>query len=839
MNQGIPQCQNLQEQVESLLGLLHSEPTLRQQDVSGVRAALDKVISPTFEIVFAGAFSAGKSMLINALLGRKLLYSAQGHATGTECYIRYAEQDQERVVLTFLSEVEIREQVKTLCKLLDLPLVGNINQPETVKHLQQQAKAILELEGGEARSERAKQAKAVELLLQGFEANRDRIQTLNNATYSMEHFNATNIEEAAQYARRGNNSAVLKRIEYYCYHSLLKDGNVIIDTPGIDAPVQKDAQIAYDKIENPETSAVVFVLRTASTGELATEETELLEKMQGSSGIRDRVFYVFNYIDATWFDDQLKSRLDYHLRTQFRETTRVYKTSGLLGFYSNLVQQQTYQSDRWGLDSIFGETVHSENGVENTPQFVNEFNRYCLVSGRLPSSKFPIPTQVLVADRPNEKYTAILNSLGNSVLEHLIKDSGVEEFRDAMTRYLMDEKRPQLFEVLANDLQPVCISLRESYLKAWRELESQPHEVDALKAQKLKQLNTELKQIGDDFCQHIEKELNIVVASDENLAFEEDFKKLQRRMISRLDVLIRTFSVGETHKRAQASHKRNAVVPIMGILAEAFYYLANELEVVLEDASKELIDNFFYQLYERVRKADYYSKLYRLLGNDNGVEQNLKHWCEQAKAALVNESKTECDRYIRERPEFYSEGTVSVFQLRQVLQEACQGYDYESIVKAEPAIRQLLKIDFDPKIGGTILRTYRPTVNKTLIHYLLEPSHQLATHILQQHDKACEHLAKTLDKEASEQLMVNEKQKVALKEKIEAYNKSVKGINQCLEMMRLDRKTLPEISDMDLLTLPVVVEVISTDSLQEKLAEISESENGSVSPKNGLVLSDI
>jgi predicted amidophosphoribosyltransferase len=299
-------------------------------------------------------------------------------------------------------------------------------------------------------------------------------------------------------------------------------------------------------------------------------------------------------------------------------------------------------------------------------------------------------------------------------------------------------------------------------------------------------------------------------------------------MISCLDVLITNFSVGETHKRAQASHKRNAVVPMMGILAEAFYYLANELEVVLEDASKELMDNFFYQLLERVRQADYYSKLYRLLGNDNGVEHNLEGWRERAKEALVNEAKTECDRYIRERPEFYSEGTVSVFQLRQVLQEACRGYDYESMVQAEPAIRQLLKIDFEPKLKDTILRTFRPTVNKTLIHHLLEPSRKLANHILQQHDKACEHLAKTLDKEASEQLMINEKQKVELKQKIGAYNQSVQGVNQCLETMRLDRKTLPEISEMDLLVLPVF-EVSSTESLQEKFAEIYQSENGLVS----------
>jgi GTP-binding protein EngB required for normal cell division len=108
----LPQCQNLQEQVERLLDLLHQEPSLRAlpDDVTAVQASLRKAIAPTFEIVFAGAFSAGKSMLINALLERELLYSAEGHATGTECYIAHAEPSQERVVLTFLSEGEIREQ---------------------------------------------------------------------------------------------------------------------------------------------------------------------------------------------------------------------------------------------------------------------------------------------------------------------------------------------------------------------------------------------------------------------------------------------------------------------------------------------------------------------------------------------------------------------------------------------------------------------------------------------------------------------------------------------------------------------------------------------------------
>jgi GTPase SAR1 family protein len=127
----LPQCQNLQAQVNTLLELLHQEASLRGQDTTEIETSLQKAISPRFEIVFAGAFSAGKSMLINALLGRELLYSAEGHATGTQCYIEYAEESQERVVLTFLSEAEIREQAIALCQRLDLNVQGEkITQSE-------------------------------------------------------------------------------------------------------------------------------------------------------------------------------------------------------------------------------------------------------------------------------------------------------------------------------------------------------------------------------------------------------------------------------------------------------------------------------------------------------------------------------------------------------------------------------------------------------------------------------------------------------------------------------------------------------------------------------------
>ena len=345
-----PQCSQLSTNINRVLDLAR-ELNSNHQNIRVAEASLAKAVAPKFEIVFAGAFSAGKSMLINALLERELLYSAEGHATGTKCYIEYAEPEAERVVLTFLSEAEIVQQAISLYQYLELFVKHDVTQSETIELLHQACAAIIETEGGASKSERAKKANALDLLLKGFVANRDRIDLKSHSTYSMEEFNFSNLSEAAGYARRGSNSAVLARVEYYCHHSLLLDGNVLVDLPGIDAPVRKDAELTYSKIEHPDTSAVICVLKAASAGEMTSEETELLEKMKSNLGIRDRVFYVFNRIDQTWYSGQLRQRLDNLIETQFQDTQRVYKTSGLLGFYGSQIKS-TSSSDRFLMQSL-------------------------------------------------------------------------------------------------------------------------------------------------------------------------------------------------------------------------------------------------------------------------------------------------------------------------------------------------------------------------------------------------------------------------------------------------------------------------------------------------------
>jgi hypothetical protein len=165
--------------------------------------------------------------------------------------------------------------------------------------------------------------------------------------------------------------------------------------------------------------------------------------------------------------------------------------------------------------------------------------------------------------------------------------------------------------------------------------------------------------------------------------------------------------------------------------------------------------------------------------------------------ALVNEARTECDRYVRESPRFYDEGTFSIYQFRRTLQQTSQGYDCESMVDAEPAIRQLLKLDFEPKVSATIRRNFRQTINQTLKTQILPAAATQADDILQQYDRARAYLAQTLEKEAAEKIAQNQRIQGQTDRKIEEYNGAVTEINQCLQSMQLYEHQLPMIPSGD------------------------------------------
>lgn len=164
---------------------------------------------------------------------------------------------------------------------------------------------------------------------------------------------------------------------------------------------------------------------------------------------------------------------------------------------------------------------------------------------------------------------------------------------------------------------------------------------------------------------------------------------------------------------------------------------------------------------------------------------------------------------VRESPRFYDEGTFSIYQFRQTLQQTSQGYDCESMVEAEPAIRQLLKLDFEPKVSATIRKNFRQIINNTVKTHLLASTEKQADEILQQYNHARAYLEQTLEKEAEEKIRRNERSQSEIQSRVSAYNQSVAGINSCLQAMQLSKHLLPVIGDADL--LPVFTDAESLD----------------------------
>jgi hypothetical protein len=187
------------------------------------------------------------------------------------------------------------------------------------------------------------------------------------------------------------------------------------------------------------------------------------------------------------------------------------------------------------------------------------------------------------------------------------------------------------------------------------------------------------------------------------------------------------------------------------------------------------------------------------LGNDGGIEQQLNQLEQQIICVLKSEAKTECDRYVRESPRFYDEGTFSIYQFRQTLQQTSQGYDCESIIEAEPAIRQLLRLDFEPKVSTTIRRNFRQTINQTLKTQLLPMAEKQAEDIMQHYNQARAYLEQTLEQEAAEKIARNQWLQSEIKQKIITYNQAVSSINNCLQAIQVYERQLPVIGEEEFL----------------------------------------
>jgi hypothetical protein len=92
-------------------------------------------------------------------------------------------------------------------------------------------------------------------------------------------------------------------------------------------------------------------------------------------------------------------------------------------------------------------------------------------------------------------------------------------------------------------------------------------------------------------------------------------------------------------------------------------------------------------------------------------------------------------------------------------------------------------------------------------------ANQQAESILQQYDVARAYLEKSLEKEAEEKISRNSRLQSEIQQKIDQYQESVLGINECLKAMEI-MDQLPIIATTDMAA--PVVEVIESEIVSER-----------------------
>jgi uncharacterized protein YfeS len=377
----------------------------------------------------------------------------------------------------------------------------------------------------------------------------------------------------------------------------------------------------------------------------------------------------------------------------------------------------------------------------------------------------------------------------------LLQDSGIQEFSNAITRYLTEEKRPELFANLASDISELCNDLRESYLEERRQWKNKPANIAEMTERDLVQIEKEVWEVGEAFYRQIEEEIQLLVM-DTCEDFKQDFNNLHQKMQDNLTDLIKNFSILDAFANTCRNH-RHVTAPLVAVLGQAFYDIANGLENVLVKESETLIASFFQRLIKRVRKQKYYRQLCNLLLNDDcEIVQELQDIEKIIIEGVKVLASAECVFYIIESPDLYDyKDSVWLYQFRETLQEASKSRDVKRMVEAEESIRQLLEIDFQAKFKQTIEVNFGSKIIKMLNKYLLSMAENKRQLIWQQSARARANKRQAIEKEAQAKIDERNRKLREVELKIADYNQAVAGINSCLEAMKLDDYKLPTIPE--------------------------------------------
>lgn len=282
-------------------------------------------------MAFVGGFSAGKSSLVNAFLGRYLLPESTEVTTAVPTFIQ-ATTNREYATLNYLSgpEVDALEELyrNSFAEKFKLPELTNMPVRDLLERLRS-----LTSEG---------ESKKLFEYYEAFLVER-RSREIPDRGLQKE----CSLEDMAAYIRDEKEAMFLDRVNVFVNASDLPPDVQIVDLPGISVPNPRHKRLTYQFVTR-DAHAIVFILR--STQLFSEDELDLLEKIRaGDSSIAEKTFWVINRWDALT-DEHSRDSTIANFRERMREanisdTYALLKTNARHGLLSQLALRGEVPSD--------------------------------------------------------------------------------------------------------------------------------------------------------------------------------------------------------------------------------------------------------------------------------------------------------------------------------------------------------------------------------------------------------------------------------------------------------------------------------------------------------------
>jgi hypothetical protein len=249
--------------------------------------------NPDLTIAFVGGFSAGKSSLVNAFLGRYLLPESTKVTTAVPTFVRTT-SDPETAELHYLNEPEVEK----LGDLYRTEIASLFQMPELANAPYSTLLAKVKPLATEGRGRR---------LVDQFQVYQEqrRVRQVDPRGRVI----ATSISEAQDKIRDETEAMFLDRVVLKIHTSQLPEDVVLVDLPGISVPNPRHREITFRFVKE-EAHALVFVLN--STQLFNADETEIVELVRsGESRIAEKTFWVLNRWDSLSAEQQRQTFTDF------------------------------------------------------------------------------------------------------------------------------------------------------------------------------------------------------------------------------------------------------------------------------------------------------------------------------------------------------------------------------------------------------------------------------------------------------------------------------------------------------------------------------------------------